>query len=79
LLIVRSSRLPSGEKKACTWRKADEPFSTVTPWRRTSCGSLASACLTRLLTVCAAWSTSAPMSKVTWIVTTPFEVEVDAM
>ncbi len=64
---------------ASTWRKADEPFSTVTPCRRTSSGSRASACLTRLLTLSAALSTSEPISNVTWISSTPFEAEVELM
>ncbi len=59
-----------------TCRKADEPFSTTTPCRRTSSGSRASACFTRLLTFCAAWSTSVPISNVTWISTRPFDDEL---
>jgi hypothetical protein len=47
--------------------------------RRTSCGNLVSACLTRLLTICAALSTSVPMSNVTWICTVPFDVDVEPM
>jgi len=35
--------------------------------------------LTRLLTLSAALSGSVPMSKVTWICTTPCEVEVEFM
>ena len=33
----------------------------------------ASACLTRLFTFSAAWSTLVPMSNVTWVCTTPLE------
>jgi hypothetical protein len=77
--VYRSSKRPSGEYTAITCRKLDEPFSTATPWRRTSSGSLVSACLTRLLTFSAALSTSVPMSKVTWICTTPFDDEVELM
>ena len=56
-----------------------EFFSAVTPCRRTSCGSRASACLTRLLTLSAAWSMLVPISKVTLISTTPFEDEFELM
>ena len=62
-----------------TCRNADEPFSTVTPCRRTSSGSRASACFTRLLTLSAALSTSAPMLNVTCISTAPLEAEVELM
>ena len=77
--MYRSSRPPSGEYTAITCRKLDEPFSTATPCRRTSCGSLDSACLTRLLTFSAAWSTSVPISKVTSICTSPFDDEFEFM
>src|SRR5262245_33737289 len=75
----RSSRLASGESNAITWRKDEEPFSTETPWRRVSCGRRGSTCLTRLLTLSAAVSTFAPISKVTWISTVPLDVEVELM
>ena len=75
--MYRSSKRPSGEYTAITCRKLDEPFSTVTPCRRTSSGSRDSACLTRLLTFSAAVSTSVPMSNVTSICTSPFDDEFE--
>ena len=47
--------------------------------RRTSSGRRGSACLTRLLTLSAACSTSLPISKVTSISSRPLEAEVDFM
>jgi len=58
-------------------------LSVTEAWARagggTSSGSRGSACFTRLLTLSAAVSTSAPISNVTWISTVPFEVEVELM
>ena len=58
-------------------RKFDDCFWTVTPFLRTSSGSRGSARRTRLLTLVAAWSTSVPVSKVTLMLTEPFDDEVD--
>ena len=49
----------------------------MTPWRRVSSGRRASTCLTRLLTLTAAWSISVPISNVTSTVVTPELVELD--
>ena len=51
----------------------------MTPCRRTSSGSRASACFTRLFTFSAALSASAPMPNVTWISSRPFEPEFEDM
>ena len=46
-------------------------FLTVTPWRSTSSGSLASAIATRFCVSTCAWSMSVPRAKVTSIVAVP--------
>ena len=62
-----------------TWRIELERLRTVTPWRRTSSGSRASAAWTRLLTSMVAWSGSVPIWKVTDTDTVPLLDAVERM
>ena len=64
---------------AATVMKLAELLATVKPWRCTSCGSLFSTWLTRLLTLTAAISRLVPTSKVTLMDTTPSPLEVELM
>ncbi|MCY1351339.1 hypothetical protein D3C76_652020 [compost metagenome] len=72
------SRESSGEYSATTWRMSDDFFSTFTPCRRTSSGSLASAACTLLLTLMVAWSGSVPTLKYTVRVMAPLASELDS-
>ena len=69
------SRWLFGETSATTSRMSNERFCTITPLRRTSSGSRGSAICTRLLTLNTDWSTLVPGSKVTVMVSEPFEEE----
>jgi hypothetical protein len=62
-----------------TCRIAVDCFCTLMPSLRTSSGSRASAAVTWLRTLIAAWSGSVPRSKLTLIDTTPLDVLVERM
>ena len=68
----------SGEYRVTTWRMSEDFFSTFTPCRRTSSGSLARAACTRLLTSMVAWSGSRPTSKYTERLMLPLLAELDS-
>ncbi|MCY1211914.1 hypothetical protein D9M72_236350 [compost metagenome] len=57
---------------------SEDFFSTFTPCRRTSSGSLASAAWTLLLTSMVAWSGSRPTSKYTVRLMAPLLSELDS-
>ncbi len=71
------SRELLGETSATTFRMSKERFCTMTPFLRTSSGRRGSAICTRLLTLNTAWSTFAPGSKVTVMLSAPVEDAVE--
>ena len=71
------SREPFGEERITTFRMSNERFCTMMPLRRTSSGRRGSAMLTRLLTLNTAWSTFAPGSNVTVMLSVPVDEAVE--
>ena len=57
---------------------SEDFFSTFTPWRRTSSGSLANAACTLLLTLMVAWSGSVPTAKYTVRLIAPLLEELES-
>ena len=68
----------SGDDRVITCRVEVERASTFRPWSRTDCGSRASACCTRLLTLIVAWSGSVPISNDTVTRKLPESVALDS-
>ena len=77
MLRKTESRLPSFEIIEIDIRMSLVRFFTTTPRRRASSGRRGSAILTRFVKLMTARSGSVPGSKVTVIVSSPFEEELD--